>query len=291
LPLIPEVRLPPGMLTLPRLSDDEFEQLRGIIYARFGISLSEKKRQLVISRLYDVLQRKKLRNFEEYLNYLAQDQSGQAVSELADRISTNHTFFFREQLHFEVLLSQVLPQTIARLRAEDSPDLRIWCAGCATGEEAYTLAMLLLEYFGLEYPQWSAGVLATDISTHALSFARAGIYPEDRAELVPPTLKYRYFRQKGKGLLAVTDRVRQEVTFRRFNLINPAFPFKKPFHVIFCRNVMMYFDAPAREALVQRLYDATAPGGYLFIGHSEALERSRCPYEYVRPAVYQKGQA
>jgi chemotaxis protein methyltransferase CheR len=134
-------------------------------------------------------------------------------------------------------------------------------------------------------------VLATDISTHALSFARAGVYPTDRAELVPPVLKTRYFRPKGKGLLAICERVRQEVTYRRFNLMNPVLPFKKPFHAIFCRNVMMYFDAITREALVQRLYDVTAPGGYLFIGHSEALERGHCPYEYVRPAVYRKGQA
>jgi len=291
LPQASDFQLPPNFFTLPRLSESEFAQLRDIVYARFGIHLSEKKHQVVVGRLRDLLSRDGFKNFNEYLAHLAMDQSGHALSDLANRISTNHTFFFRESNHFSFFFEQVLPEFVRRLRAAGSPDLRVWCAGCASGEEAYTLAMLLLEFLGLEYPSWSAGVLGTDISTRALALAKAGVYPEERAELVPPVLKIRYFRPEGRGQLAVSDRVRQEVTFRRFNLMNAVFPFKKPFHVIFCRNVMMYFDAVTRAALVQRLCNATAPGGYLFIGHSETLEHGRCPYEYVMPAVYRKGSA
>lgn len=291
MPQMPDFRLPSSLFKAPRLTDEDFEKLCAIIYARFGISLSEKKRHLVLGRLCDVLQRRGFKSFDEYLTYLALDQSGHAVSELADRISTNHTFFFREQMHFSFLFERALPEIVLSLKAAGARDLRIWCAGCATGEEAYTLAMLLLEFFNLEYPQWSAGVLATDISTHALAFARAGVYPAERAALVPPALKARYLKPKGKGQLVISERVRQEVTFRRFNLMNPVFPFKKPFHIIFCRNVMMYFDVTAREALVRRLYDVTASDGYLFVGHSEGLERHRCPYDYQGSAVYRKGTA
>jgi len=278
------------IFTTPHLTDEEFAELSAIIYARFGISISEKKRHLLVGRLQELLHKRGFKSFNQYLACLSEDQSGQAMSELANRISTNHTFFFREREHFDFFVSGVLPELAARLKAQNSRDLRIWCAGCASGEEAYTLAMLMLEFFGLDYGSWSAGVLATDISTRALAFARAGVYPEERAASVPPALKARYLKRKGADEVVICERLAREVTFRRFNLMNPLFPFRKPFHVIFCRNVMMYFDASTRASLVRRLYAATEPGGYLFIGHSESLDLGCCPYHYLMPAVYRKGR-
>ncbi|MDY7001639.1 MAG: CheR family methyltransferase, partial [Thermodesulfobacteriota bacterium] len=162
------------------------------------------------------------------------------------------------------------------------------CAGCSTGEEAYTLLMLIMEHFGHEYNLWDAGLLATDISAPALAKARAGVYPEEAVSLLPPNLKRKYFLALPGGDLSVNDLLKRELTFRRFNFMNPVFPFKKPFDVIFCRNVMIYFDRPTRDALVRRFHHFTEPGGYLFIGHSESLQRDTCPYDYVMPAVYRK---
>ncbi len=273
--------------TLPELSVADFAKLRQIIYAHFGIHLTDRKRELLVSRLYEILQRRGFRSFEQYVNYLTLDQSGQALSELANRISTHHTFFFRESRHLDFLTRTLLPELIPQLR-RSTPDLRVWCAGCASGEEAYSLAMLILEFLGAEAANWNAGVLATDIASHVLNIAREGVYPIERIEAVPPILRMRYFKAAGRQHVRISEHVKKEVTFRRFNLMNTRFPFKKPFHAIFCRNVMIYFDVETRNALVRRLFDVTAPGGYLFIGHSESLEREKCPYTYVAPAIYRK---
>jgi chemotaxis protein methyltransferase CheR len=213
------------------------------------------------------------------------------LGELINRISTNHTFFFREKSHFDFFSRVTLPQAVERLKKRNTKDLRIWCAGCATGEEAYTLVMLLLEFFGTQYGAWDAGLLATDISTAALGTAQAGVYPAERTTLIPGDFKRKYFKKNPAGDWAVEDRLKKEIVYRRFNLMNEQFPFKKPFSAIFCRNVMIYFDQPTRDALVRRFYNHTEPGGYLFIGHAESLRRDSCPYEYVEPAIYRKRES
>ncbi len=271
------------------ISDKEFGQLRDLIHKRFGINLTDQKRSLLVGRLQKLMRRLNLGTFSQYYQYLTDDKTEAALGELVDLISTNHTYFNREKDHFDYFYETALPAIAAKLQQENRKDLRIWCAGCSTGEEPYTLLMLMMEYFGSEYSSWDAGILATDISDRALTIARRGTYSTDRVMQLPENLRRKYFVPAGDGEMAVNDKIKREVTFRRFNLMNTGFPFKKPFQMIFCRNVMIYFDQPTRDALVGRYHQFTEPGGYLFIGHSETLGRSQTRYKYLKPALYQKG--
>lgn len=272
----------------PRLTGQELEALRALVGKNLGIQLSEQKRQLVQARLQRRLSELGFRTFGQYCEYVAHDPTGQALADLASRISTNHTFFFREATHFKFLSTTVLPSLTDRLRREGRPDLRVWCAACATGEEAYTLAMLLLEHLGSSRPGWKAGLLATDISERALGAAVRGVYSADRLSDVPVTLRSKYFRPLDHGEYAVTDALKAEVTFRRLNLMTCRWPFRQSFHVIFCRNVMIYFNAPTRVELTSKLVEALAPGAYLFVGHAESLGQPPAPLRYIQPAVYRR---
>lgn len=278
-----EIALP----IIMRISDYEFRLIRELVYEKFGINLTEAKKSLVVGRLQKLIRTMSFDSFKQYYDYLVADTTGKALDQMVNRISTNHTFFYRENTHFEYFSSTVLPEITARLEKQNARDLRVWCAGCSTGEEPYMLAMLMLEYFGSKYAQWNAGVLATDISGRALAKAIAGTYAGDNVCNVPP-LARKYFCKTGPDQWAVSETVRREVTYRRFNLMNAAFPFKKLFHVIFCRNVMIYFDQQTRHALLRKFYDQLVPGGYFFIGHSESLGRSQALFEYVQPAVYRR---
>ncbi len=271
------------------ISDSEFTQLRDLIYQRFGINLTEQKRSLLVGRLQKLMRQLNLPTFSAYFNYLDNDKTEAALSELVDLISTNHTYFNREKDHFDYFSATALPTVIDRLKKQNRKDLRIWCAGCSSGEEPYTLLMLMMEYLGSDYSSWDAGILATDISDKALTVARRGSYATDRVMQLPENLRRKYFTPAGQNEMAVVDKVKKEATFRRFNLMNSTFPFKKPFQMIFCRNVMIYFDQTTREALVNRYHQHTEADGYLFIGHSETLGRSQSLYRYLKPALYQKG--
>ena len=273
---------------LMEISDQEFKLMRDLIYQRFGINLTDQKKSLMVGRLQKIIRASGFATFKEYYEHLLNDKSEKALSDLIDRISTNHTFFNREKEHFRFFVETALPTVVARLEKENRRDLRVWCAGCSTGEEPYMLLMLMAEFFGANYGQWSAGILATDISDRALSIARAGVYAEERIADVPETLRRKYFKRLPDGNWGVIDRLKNEATFRRFNLMNAQFPFKKPFHIIFCRNVMIYFDQPTREALIGKFHQFTEPGGYLCIGHSETIGRSQSLYNYLMPATYQK---
>ena len=171
---------------------------------------------------------------------------------LADLISTNHTYFFREPAHFDFLRTDVLPEIEASLTRGGDNDLRLWCAAASTGEEAYTIVMTMLDSFGPRYACFNAGLLATDLSLKALRQAAAGVYSREQVQRVPPGLRQRYFLPQADGRLAVATPVRAEVLFRQFNLVTGNFAFKKPFHAIFCRNVMIYLDPPAPAGWCRR---------------------------------------
>ncbi len=272
------------------ISDQEFGQLRDLIQTRFGINLTDQKRSLLVGRLQKLMRQRQLLSFSAYYDYLKNDKTEAALAELVDLVSTNHTYFNREADHFAYFSQTALPQVMEKLKRENRKDLRIWCAGCSSGEEPYTLLMLMMEYLGQDYPSWDAGILATDISDKALTAARRGTYETNRVLQLPEKLRNKYFTPAGPGEMAVIDKVKQEATFRRFNLMNTSFPFRKPFQMIFCRNVMIYFDQPTRDALINRYHQCTEPGGYLFIGHSETLGRNQTLYRYLKPALYQKGE-
>jgi chemotaxis protein methyltransferase CheR len=266
------------------ISDQEFNRLAVYIKANFGIHLSREKKILVMGRLARVLQALNFDNFNDYMNYVQADRSGQAAKTLVNQITTNHTFFMREADHFDFFKDKVLPALIPELKDKD---LRVWSAGCSTGEEAYTLAMLIDEYLGNARLGWDTRLLATDISEKALTHAARGVYPSESVATLPQRWRTAYFVPYGIGYVAVTDRIKQEVVFRRFNLMDP-FPFRKSFHVIFCRNVMIYFDEQTRRNLIRKFYDCLEPGGYLFIGHSETINRLDTPFKYIKPAIYRK---
>lgn len=266
------------------ITQNEFNQLATYVKANYGIYLKDTKKTLVEGRLQSVLEEMGFENFSEYYSYVISDKSGHAVVTLLDRITTNHTFFMRESAHFYFFRDKVLPYLS---KAVTDKDLRIWCAACSSGEESYTLAMILDEFFGNEKLFWDTKILATDISNAILESARNGIYSFDKVSPLPDTWKTKYFKQEGENFV-VADKIKNEVIYRKFNLMDKVFPFKRKFHVIFCRNVMIYFDETTKDTLIQRFYKALEPGGYLFIGHSESIDRSKYKFKYVMPSVYMK---
>lgn len=264
---------------------DEFKQLAAYIKANYGINLKDEKQTLVNGRLQHVLLEKNFNSFSEYFDYLTADKTGAAVSTLISKITTNHTFFMREPDHFIYFRDKVLPFL---KKYVSSKDLRIWSAGCSTGEEAYTLAMLLDEFLGLDKKMWDSKILATDISETVLEKAVKGVYKKEEIDVLPSTWKINYWNRYDDENVILSDRIKNEVIFRKFNLMNKNFPFKKKFHVIFCRNVMIYFDLQTKRELVNRFYDSLEYGGYLFIGHSESVSREETKLKYIMPAVYRR---
>ncbi len=277
-------------LSIPqiKMTDKGFLTMRNLIQSRLGINLTDQKRGLLITRLNKYMKQAGFTTFQHYIDYLQDDQTGVSLGELADMISTNHTYFFRESKHFDFLSATALPQIMGQLRAQKILDFRMWCAAASTGEEPYGLMITLMEYLGDTYRSWDAGLLATDISREALNVAESGIYDEESVAKIPIGLRNKYFSKTQENNWLINQFVRNEITYRRLNLMRPELPFKKQFHVIFCRNVMIYFDQPTIERLVNNLYKWTAPGGYLFVGFSESLSGIQNPYRYVSPAIYQK---
>ncbi len=280
-----DVENPLGIMSI---SDHEFTEIRKMVYDNLGIHLTKEKRSLVVGRLQKIVRSHGCSSFKSYLEYIRSDNSGKALSELANSISTNYTYFFREKVHIDFFVKMVLPEAIKRAQQNNSNRLRFWCAGCSHGDEPYSYVMAMMEYFQDKYDLWDAGILATDISGKALQTARKGVYPEDRIKMVPEMFRFRYLKKLSNGMWEVSERVKREVTFRRFNLMNSIFPFKNSFDMISCRNVMIYFDTPTRDALVERFYEWTLPGGYLFIGHSETIPSHVTNYNKIQPAIFRK---
>ena len=277
-----------GVIGLTPITDREFKLIRELVYSRFGIALGDQKRSLVVGRLNKIIRQGGFRSFKEYYDYVVEDSSGKAILTLIDRISTNHTFFYRENDHFEYFVKTALPASLNIQRSMRKDDFRIWVAGCSSGEEPYTLGMLLMEALGKDFKKWKTGILATDISTQALEKSVAGIYSAENVAHLPKTLQNKYFKRIDKANYEVVDDLKKLITYRRLNLMRPNYPFKKKFHHIFCRNVMIYFDRPTRDDLVRKFYQYTEPGGFLFIGHSETLGRDDAYYQYIKPAIYRK---
>jgi chemotaxis protein methyltransferase CheR len=272
-----------------QIKDDEFRKISSLVYKEFGINLTEKKRSLVVGRLQKILKARKLSTFSEYIDFVENGRDKTALSELVNQISTNHTFFFREFEHFNYLVKNALPEIEKYRLAQGSKKIRAWCAASSSGEEPYTIILHMMEYFGVNYKNWNAGLLATDISEDALRSAVSGKYKADTLSKIDIGIKSKYFHSHNDGY-EVNDDLKKEIIFRKFNLITPQFPFKGDFDFIFCRNVMIYFDSETKERLVNKLYKQLRPGGFLFIGHSETLNGLNTPFEYVKTAVYKRGK-
>lgn len=273
------------------LSNKEFELFRRLIYDSCGINLTSGKKELVKARLSKRLTKIGIDSFTDYYKYVTKtDKTGKELICLIDSISTNKTDFFREKQHFDLLNTSLLPSLISSKTKAGIKKLRIWCAASSSGEEPYTLAMTVFNHLKPDNG-WDVKILATDISTKILQKAINGIYRKELLNDIPPrTISAHFSRVLYENTICykAKDHLRDIITFRRFNLMSPEFPFKKPFDYIFCRNVMIYFDPETQNKLVSKFYDCLPKDGYLFIGHSETLSRSNTSFKYIQPAVYRK---
>ena len=269
------------------LTAAQFREISRTVYEIAGIQLREGKEGLVRSRLAKRMRTLGLAGFEGYLELVRAD--ARELAEMVDLLTTNKTSFFRESAHFDFLRDRLLPSLGAG-------PVRIWSAGCSSGEEPYTLAMIIRDAWA-DVDRRDVKILATDISRRVLTTAVAGVYPDALMEDVPPDLLRRHWSRSaatpagarpgsGTGWRA-GDALRSLITFAPLNLMG-AWPMRGPFQAIFCRNVMIYFDKATQQALVERYYDLLAPGGYLFVGHSESLSALTHRFSYVQPAVYRK---
>jgi chemotaxis protein methyltransferase CheR len=272
--------------------DRDYEFIRGLVYTHSRINLGADKKELVSARLGKRLRATGLATITDYCRYLQGPKAGEEISHLIDVISTNHTYFFRENAHFDFLSQTILPELMAKRATARWPRLNIWSAACSSGEEPYTLALVLDQFFGRQVA-WPWQIDATDISNPVLKKAHEGVYKTEALDKIPAT-QLRTFFQEGTGPLAGTFKVKpalqQNIRFRQLNLLGASLPFTEPFHVIFCRNVMIYFDRPTQEELVTRLSRLLVPGGYLLVGHSESLTGIHHTLESVKPAVYRRSK-
>jgi chemotaxis protein methyltransferase CheR len=268
----------------PVLGDAEFEFIRHVVGENAGIVLGPTKRQLVQGRLARRLRDLGLRSYQDYCEHLRRSGPEELVG-LINALTTNVTSFFRENHHFDALADFMLPE--AMQRNAGSRRIRIWSAGCSTGEEPYSAAMVAADVLPTG---WDLKILATDIDSDVVAAATSGIYPVDRMSSVTPERLKRFF-QKGsgerEGCAVARHDIKSMITFRTLNLLH-AWPMKGPFDVIFCRNVMIYFDQPTREKLVNRFSEMLVPGGYLCIGHSESIHAGSAPFKLVGKTIYRR---
>ncbi len=257
-----------------------FEVLRKLIYEKSGITLGDNKVALVTARVGKRLRALKLETHEAYLEVLQKDESGDELVSLLDAISTNVTSFFREADHFE-FVGKVFSEWVE----SGQQRFRFWSAACSSGEEPYSLAMKLLETADIR--QLDVKILGTDISTKVLAHCLQGVYDEARLETVPRQLLAKYFEKQG-DLWKVRPQLQNMTVFRRLNLSVPPFPMKGPLDMVFCRNVMIYFDKEVRSRLISEIYRLLKPGGFLLVGHAESLTGLDTGFKPVRPSVYVK---
>jgi chemotaxis protein methyltransferase CheR len=265
----------------PQMTPQQFRSLCDRVYNLCGINLKTGKEELVHSRLQKRLSALNLSTFEQYFKVLDDDRQGLEVVWMIDALTTNKTSFFREIQHFVFLREQILPKIKGN-------KLRIWSAACSSGEEPYSIAILLAESLP-NFKNWDTKILATDISTKVLAKAKEAVYENEILEPIPEDWRRKWFKKEDPNgrTWRLDPQLRSMVSLARLNFMD-RFPMKGPFDVIFCRNAMIYFDKPTQEKLVQRFYDLIAPGGYLFVGHSESLTGARHNFTYVQPAIYQK---
>jgi len=261
------------------LAPQEFDQIRQLAYRTFGLDLKTGKEELVSARLRKLVRGGGFHSFQDYYKSIVQDRTGVSLLAMIDALATNHTSFLREPDHFQFLRDQVVPGLGTR------DPIEVWSAACSTGEEVWTLAMVLNEAL----PNRRVRIAASDISNKALNSAQRAVYPAERCHGVSAAWLSRYFAAEGRPPVSyrIAPALRAQVAFRRVNLVE-SYSWPHPFPIIFCRNVMIYFDRQTQERVIAGLSQHLEPGGYLFVGHAESLTRVSHSLEYVIPAVYRK---
>lgn len=266
------------------LAEAQLDKIISLVKSISGISLNDGKKELVKARLGKRLRSLKMKSFDEYINFVRDDSTGELTAML-DAISTNLTNFFRESDHFDFLASNIFPKIIKK----GVRQIRVWSSGCSTGEEPYSIGITMAENIP-DFKSWDSRILATDLSTKVLKTASKGSYPAKRLADMPSQWRRDYFtldKSSGQEIYTAKESIRKRITFGHLNLME-SWPMKGPFDVIFCRNVMIYFDKPTRAKLIERYWNLLASGGILFIGHSESLTGIQHKFRYVQPTVYIK---
>ena len=272
------------------LSDQEYHEIANFVHQASGINLLDGKKELMRARLSKRIKALGYNNFKVYFSHVINDSTGEEMVFLLDALATNLTSFYREPQHFQFMVKNLLPTWENEKKAKNSKRLRIWSAACSSGEEPYTIAMEVLENSSY-FAQGDFKILATDLSTKVLNIARQGVYGPENVKTIPANVLQKYFIKGAGGRSGTTykvnDQVRNIIAFRRFNLMDPL-PFKGPMDLIFCRNVMIYFDKETITKLVEKYYNVLSHGGHLFIGHSESLSGLTHRFKYVAPCIYLK---
>jgi len=270
------------------ISNGDYKFIRDLIYNETRINLGDNKRELVTARLGKRIRLLGINSLRDYCSILKNDPKTGELYHLIDAISTNHTFFFREINHFNYLNETILPQFVEG-KLGNSQSLKTWSCACSTGEEPYSIAITLAEYLERNKPEAYWDIQCSDISTRVLDFASKAVYNEQRLKQVQADWRRKYFEkgeQRMAGYYRIRPTLRKRLNFHRLNLFSNSFPWKEKFQIIFCRNVMIYFDRETQEDLVGRLAQNLVPGGYLLIGHAESLAGVNHPYETIKPAIY-----
>jgi len=273
------------------MSDREFSLFSAYIYRELGIKMPQTKMIMLTTRLAKRVRALGLSSFEEYYNYLQTSaDSHDEYNLMVDAVTTNKTEFFREDKHFAIMTKEVLPKMMSESEAQKRKSLHVWCAGCSTGEEAYTIAFVLEDFFSGN-GRWNYHILATDISRRVLHIAKNAIYNDDVCESIPPAMRRKYLmRGKGdmKGFHKIVPEIRKKITFHQLNFMDDDFKIGHKMDIIFCRNVVIYFDKQTQVAFFSKLHDILSPGGYLFIGSSETLFGINDRFKSVGATVYRR---
>lgn len=277
----------PGSSASVKLSSSDFARLSEFIYKECGINLSDSKKILLESRLQKRLAHLNLNTFQDYYKYVVSPVGiKDELVHMIDAVATNKTDFFREPMHFQFMESEALP---AFAQGSASRTYKVWSSACSTGEEPYTIAMVL-EEFKSQY-RFDYKITATDISTKVLDRAVQAIYPERNITDVPLALRRKYMlrsKDKMNNTIRMTPEIRQRIQFKRLNLMDGSLDVDYDYDIVFCRNVLIYFDRKTQEEVVNKLISHLRPGGYLFIGHSESIYHMKLPVKQLRPTIFQK---
>ncbi|MDF3820073.1 protein-glutamate O-methyltransferase CheR [Leptospira sp. 96542] len=278
--------------TLNTIGEPEFEFIKDLIYKQAGIFLAPHKKIMVQSRLNARLRLLGIANYEDYVNRLKKDPkfANEEMQELINRITTNKTDFFRENHHFEFLKNEYFPKLEEDSKTNGQKSLRIWCSAASTGEEPYSIAITVYDYFQTK-PGWNCKIMASDIDTQVLNTAKQGIYKEDRLEPVSESLKSKHFTkqiQKDQVFYEAKSHLKSLIEFKQINLLHHPFPIGEKLDLIFCRNVVIYFDKTTQKTLFQRFEECLKPKGFLILGHSETMFGISDSFKFLGHTIYQK---
>lgn len=272
-----------------RISDAEFKMIADFVYREFGIRFTDQKKSLVEGRLSKVWKEGNYHSIRSYLDDVKTDQTGKKLQEMMNRLTTNHSYFFRENQLLTYFSQNGGFQSLGFMPQQTNPDIRIWSAGCSEGQEPYSIAITLMEYFGSRFKPLLPVILATDISERALLKAVNATYTKSEiAENVNAVFLNHYFDRLSADQYQVKKFLRDMILFRKFNLNNESYPFKNRFDIIYCRNVMIYFDNNSKETIINQFYRYVKPGGYLVVGCSESINNLRHPFKQVAGSIYRK---